>query len=317
MQNHSKSRRILLSIAFLLATICSATPARAAEVFNVKAFGAVGNGVHDHTAAIQKAITAATQKPGSIVEFPGGDCLYSNALQVSGTKLMGENSASLDSANNSAEVDLTGAGSEASNLSFVTPPAATNVGVAIRVTSDGAGIIDFSGEDGTMQDNVISNMRDGLFISHAGNLRVLGNQIDSMSGTAVVVDTSDIVAIQSNKLTSAAQGINLFAASNVTATDNHLSKIQSIAIQSTGVVGGATNLTNNEISDAGLSLQAPTPAAVIYVNMPAADTIVVDRNTYRGNTAHLQYFIWCVQGPPRAIVAGNETNTLLPNRVGS
>lgn len=73
--------------------------------------------MHDDTASIQKAITAATQKPGSIVEFPGGDYLYSSALQVSGFKLVGENSATLVSANNNAEVDLTGAGSEISSLS--------------------------------------------------------------------------------------------------------------------------------------------------------------------------------------------------------
>lgn len=447
---------------FLLATICSAMPARAAEVFNVKNYGAEGNGTHDDTTAIQSAINAAEAKPGSTVEFPEGDYLYSSALQMSGIKLVGDTSAFLLAANSNAEVDVTGVASEIRTLYFISAVGQTG-GVAIRVKSgaskfvldhnrfgegldqgalgfqrdidvegasggtisgnffqvltrvhrgvgirieqgandievnqntflgttvaspgdsrgleidscsgikvlnngfemlseatgvieslqvklegngftnvrvgllgrqnhletvelnsfspgsDGTGIIDLFGTDQVIEDNVIGNARDGLFIAHASKLQVLRNKVLTVTGTAMSVGASDQAQLQGNTLTSAAQGIYLFDSSNISASDNHLSKIQSIAIQSTAATGGTTTLTNNDISDAGLSLAAPTPAAVIYINSPAADAVITE-NSYRGSTANLQYYIWCVQGPPKATVLGNKTNTLLPNRIGS
>lgn len=56
---------------------------------DVKAYGAVGNGVTDDTAAIQAAITAANTN-GDIVFFPAGDYLYTSTLSPSdGVTLQG------------------------------------------------------------------------------------------------------------------------------------------------------------------------------------------------------------------------------------
>ena len=59
--------------------------ASGSDVFNVKTFGAIGDGTADDTTAIQNAINAAavssaTYVPGTIVYFPPGSYLVSSDL---------------------------------------------------------------------------------------------------------------------------------------------------------------------------------------------------------------------------------------------
>jgi hypothetical protein len=60
-------------------------------VFNVKAYGAVGNGTSDDTAAIRTTISAAAAAGGGVVYLPQGDYLISGELSVTkgGIQLVG------------------------------------------------------------------------------------------------------------------------------------------------------------------------------------------------------------------------------------
>ncbi|NJL18846.1 MAG: hypothetical protein HC901_00530 [Bdellovibrionaceae bacterium] len=56
------------------------------DIFNVKdpEFGAVGDGLHDDTAAVQAAIAAANANGGGVVMFPGGHYLVKSNLSTIG-----------------------------------------------------------------------------------------------------------------------------------------------------------------------------------------------------------------------------------------
>jgi len=57
--------------------------------FDVKNYGAVGNGIVDDTSAIQSAVTACVAAGGGCVLFPPGTYLISSALSVSPSSAMG------------------------------------------------------------------------------------------------------------------------------------------------------------------------------------------------------------------------------------
>ena len=69
------------TLAALLAASVLAEPAQAAD-FNVKDYGAVGNGSANDTAAIDRAITAANSAGGGTVRFPSGTYRSPNSIHL-------------------------------------------------------------------------------------------------------------------------------------------------------------------------------------------------------------------------------------------
>jgi len=74
---------------------------------------------------------------------------------------------------------------------------------------------------------------------------------------------------------------------------------------------GKVQIHDNEMVSCGLSA-AVNPQAVIFAS--GGQDLSIVNNLYRGNTTHLLYFIDTpVSG---AKVTGNETTTMLPNKIG-
>src|ERR1700691_5533219 len=74
------------NIAYWLGFIGYA-PTTSALVFNVKSYGALGNGTTDDTVAIQTAYTAAAAAGGGIVFFPPGTYLVAAGKSPAGLNL--------------------------------------------------------------------------------------------------------------------------------------------------------------------------------------------------------------------------------------
>lgn len=80
-----RSKSCLFAAIFFFASLCGAQSLHivdnGGQVYNVKAYGAVGNGVTDDTVAIQAAITAACVSGGTLL-FPQGHFIVSGNLSV-------------------------------------------------------------------------------------------------------------------------------------------------------------------------------------------------------------------------------------------
>ncbi len=97
--------------------------------FNVRNFGAQGDGVTDDSGPINQAIVAArASTPGSIVYFPAGRYLYSQTLTFDGISAIGELTATailIASDSNNSALTLTGSNCAISNLTVTTRTAPT------------------------------------------------------------------------------------------------------------------------------------------------------------------------------------------------
>jgi hypothetical protein len=119
------SRRGLLVLWGLLALVSPA----AGSTFNVRSYGAAGNGVTDDTAAIGGAIAAAQAAgSGSTVYLPTGTYLYSAVLNANGITIEGDgigatNLVAADS--NNSSLYITGSGPVVTGLSITTRTAPT------------------------------------------------------------------------------------------------------------------------------------------------------------------------------------------------
>jgi hypothetical protein len=76
------------------------------DVFVVTAYGALGNGVNDDTAAIQSTIDAATEAGGGFVYFPIGQYMVSSTLVIQGSHitLVGVSSGTNGNATNGSRI---------------------------------------------------------------------------------------------------------------------------------------------------------------------------------------------------------------------
>jgi parallel beta-helix repeat protein len=166
--------------------------------------------------------------------------------------------------------------------------------------------------DSVISKNSIADQLDGILPNNSDNARITENSISDTTDSIYATNCKNMECTH-NTLSGGTLGIG-FLTGYGTLTQNNITGMANQGIYVTGMTP-SVRISSNALKDCGLV--AVDPKAVIYQNSPSASSIVITDNTYEGNAAHLQYFIWDVQRTPPSVVSGNQTNTALPNRIGS
>ena len=177
--------------AGLIASLANASSTTSLGLFNVKAFGAIGNGIADDTSAINAAVLAARLNGGGVVYFPFGSYLISSAITISSSKIgllgVGKNMSTLimGTAGMSAVVFSGSPGSTLQNCFMVGLSVVQN-----NLTAAGIGVTLYYTAVCVLQDIQASGFLQGFYLQRATNTyatRCEATFNPSVAGLAVAV----------------------------------------------------------------------------------------------------------------------------------
>lgn len=375
-----------LAAIVMWSSLMSNTHARA-NMFNVKSYGAKGDGKTDDTEAIRAAINAAGAGTRSTVLFPSGTYLYSGTVVADGITLLGQNGATLASDSADAYVRLTGRFGGVKALKF---DKVANSFPLNPLILEFAGFFDVSGNefalgidpifrdwdivvedscfDGTIANNTlvapggiklsdshrititgnkITGRTNGIYSENCAEIKIINNKFDAstfLAGDAIYLWNENNDLVSNNTSTNFANGvivkqgagnqvsgnqldcppagnsiaaIDAFNVRNLTISRNKIlrSRLDGIRCDQ---CGATLAISSNSLMNCGLGASIIRNASVVFAEPKEGEnsSIRILDNRYTGSTTGLNYFIECRQSAPPAVVSGNTTNTMLPNRIG-
>jgi polygalacturonase len=244
-------------------------PAHAAlPVFNVKSYGAVGNGTHNDTPAINKAIAAANAASGGgIVEVPSGTYLSANSIHLlsnvtiqldMGSAIVGSGAKTYDAPEPNSNDKYQDYGHSHIHDAMIWGDRLTNVGFTGSGTIDGGGHL-ISGTPSTGQaDKIISLTRcNGLTLSGV-TLRRGGHFAALINGCTNVVSDHLTIATTGNR-----DGWNIISTTNVTITNIKVASNDDALVFKSDWALGAT-LPNGHVSVNGAVLSSQCCNALMF-----------------------------------------------------
>ncbi len=260
---------LTLATGVLLAsTVFAPTPAEAAQTFNVKKFGATGNGVTDDTSALQAAFAAANAAQGSTILFPQGNYLYSDQLVVtgSGVSVVGQH-ATLTSESDHAFLALQGANESVNGMTFSTQ-------------SSALGAIFVNGATGfEIENNTFNAGFSGFAISvgESSNGEIESNKITlNNNGSAVTLGDTNLVSIQSNAITGPSTSTSTFGF--------QIGSCNNISVVSNRVNGVGFVLAGGDCSTMSFMHNACTYAKQA-VNLGDTQNLTISGNVFTGTSS--------------------------------
>ncbi len=191
--------------AAAVGAVSAATGAAAADgVFNVRTYGATGNGSTNDAAAAQKAVNAASAAGGGIVEFPAGSYVIGNTVHLksditilldSGATLLGTSSGydAPESNPNSAYQDF---GHSHFHDAMWYGDGLKNIGFTGQGTIDGNGHFITGNPSSGQADKLISLTRctnltmSGITLRRGGHFAALINGCDGVTSDHLNIQTS-------------------------------------------------------------------------------------------------------------------------------
>jgi polygalacturonase len=210
----------VLAVFALLAFWPSAAHA-ATPVFNVKSYGATGNGTTNDTPAINKAITAANKAGGGIVEVPSGTFLAGSSIHLlsnvtiqldKGSTLAGASSG-YDKAESNPNDKYQDYGHSHFHDAMIWGDSLTNIGFTGSGTIDGKGKFATGTPKSGQADKLISLTRctgltlSGITLKNGGHFAILTNGCNNITSDHLTISTAsdrdgwNVISAQHVKIT--------------------------------------------------------------------------------------------------------------------
>ncbi|MEV6244036.1 glycosyl hydrolase family 28 protein [Lentzea sp. NPDC051838] len=251
-------RRLGVAVsAALLGMAVLAEPAQAAE-FNVKDYGAVGNGSANDTAAIDRAITAANGAGGGTVRFPSGTYRSPNSIHMksnvtlqldAGATIMGASGSGYDKPEPNQWDDYQDYGHSHFHNAMIWGDRLTNIGFVGAGTIDGGGALITGNPSSGQADKIISLTRcenltvSGIKLRRGGHFAMLINGCRNVVSDRLTIDTA-----------SDRDGWNVISTTNVTITNgNFAGNDDALAFKSDYALGQKLSNGNVKVYDTKLS----------------------------------------------------------------
>ncbi|WP_327327026.1 glycosyl hydrolase family 28 protein [Streptomyces sp. NBC_01210] len=242
----------------LAAPAAAAAPAPAAAEFNVRDYGAVGNGSTNDTAAINKAITAANTAGGGIVRFPSGTYESKNTIRMksnvtlqldAGSTISGNAADTYDPPESNQWDDYQDYGHSHFHNAMIYGDNLTNIGFTGSGVIDGDGALITGNPKSGEADKIISLTRcknltlSGITLREGGHFAALLNNCDNVVSDRLTIDTA-----------MDRDGWNIISTTNVKITGAHLeANDDALAFKSDYALGAKLNNGHVTVTDSYLS----------------------------------------------------------------
>ena len=248
--------------------------ASAAGTFNIRDYGAAGNGSSNDTAAIQRAVDAAAAAGGGTVRVPSGTYKSANSIHLksnitiqldSGATIVGASGAGYDKAESNPNDSYQDYGHSHFHDAMMWGDRLTDIGFTGSGTIDGGDHL-ITGNPGAGEaDKILSLTRcdglrlDGVRFRRGGHFAILTNNCDNITSTGLRIDTG-----------SDRDGWNVISASNVTITGADISANDDALVFKSDYALGA-KLPNGHVTVTDSHLKAVCCNALMFGSETCGD----------------------------------------------
>ena len=263
---------LVAALAITQPPAISAPHAAAAATFNVKDYGAKGDGEANDTSAINKAISAATS--GAVVQFPKGTYRSANSIHLksnitlqldSGSTIKGASGTGYDKPESNAYDDYQDYGHSHFHNAMMWGDKLTNLTFTGSGTIDGGGHLITGNPDDGEADKIISLTRcknltlNGITLRRGGHFAALINGCDHVTSDHLKIDTA-----------SDRDGWNIISTTNVTITNADISaNDDALPFKSDYALG--SKLPNGHVTVTDSHLQAGCCNALMFGSETCGD----------------------------------------------
>ncbi|MCU7727100.1 glycosyl hydrolase family 28 protein [Actinoplanes sp. KI2] len=275
----SRRRRTLgllaaVSALAIGASLVAANGAWAAGTFNIRDYGATGNGTGNDSGAIQRAVDAAAAAGGGTVRVPSGTYKSARTIHLksnvifqldSGATITGASGAGYDAAESNPYDRYQDYGHSHFHDAMFYGDRLTGIGFVGSGTIDGGGHLITGNPDSGEADKILSLTRcngltlDGVRFRRGGHFAVLTNNCNNITSDHLRIDTA-----------SDRDGWNVISASNVTVTNADISANDDALVFKSDYALGA-KLPNGHVTVTGSHLSAQCCNALMFGSETCGD----------------------------------------------